>query len=67
MEIPTRQFKVSGFTGKFSIDRKPSKMLSGEMKFQGYWEGGAKGHLFVYGYTREAVLSMLTQKIGMDI
>ena len=60
--IPTRQFRVEGKTGKFSVGRVGSRMVDGSVKFEAFWNGGAKGHAFACAASREEALTMIVSR-----
>lgn len=62
MTIPTRQFRVEGKTGKFSVDKKASRMVDGSERFEAFWNGGKKGFAFVNGVSREEAFSQIVLK-----
>ena len=64
MKLPTTaaRFKIAGMRGTFSVSKHTMKMISGEEKYEGYWDRGNKQKpVFAYGFTREEALTRVLE------
>ena len=63
--IPTKLFRVTGFKGTFSVDKKPVEFVGGKTGFQAIWStsGADYGFESASGMTREEAFGNLMDRI----